>query len=135
MRRGENLRAEDYMLFEPLMFQGLAEMHDRHRDMRLDVDNMSYEELLELEERIGDVSTGLKEETILKFLKQHKSQMPAGEKSLKDSEPCCICQEQYVDGDDIGELDCGHDFHVNCIKQWLTHKNLCPICKTTGLIT
>lgn len=31
------------MLFEPFVYHGLAEMHDRHRDMRLDVDNMSYE--------------------------------------------------------------------------------------------
>lgn len=44
-------------------------------------------------------------------------------------------QEDYGDGDDIGTLDCGHDFHSDCIKQWLMHKNLCPICKTTGLAT
>lgn len=30
------------MLFNPFT-NGVAEMHDRHRDMRLDVDNMSYE--------------------------------------------------------------------------------------------
>lgn len=38
-------------------------------------------------------------------------------------------------GDEIGKLDCGHEFHTNCIKQWLTLKNLCPICKMTGLET
>lgn len=42
-------------------------------------------------------------------------------------------QEEYVDGDDLGALDCGHDFHTSCIKQWLKQKNLCPICKTTAL--
>lgn len=31
------------MVFDPLIYHGMAEMHDRHRDMRLDVDNMSYE--------------------------------------------------------------------------------------------
>lgn len=30
------------MLFDPFI-NGVAELHDRHRDMRLDVDNMSYE--------------------------------------------------------------------------------------------
>ena len=35
--------SQDYMLFDPLIYHGMAEMHDRHRDMRLDVDNMSYE--------------------------------------------------------------------------------------------
>lgn len=44
-------------------------------------------------------------------------------------------QEEYNDEDDIGTLDCGHDFHTKCIKQWLMQKNLCPICKTTALLT
>ena len=34
---------QDYMFFDPFVYHGMAEMHDRHRDMRLDVDNMSYE--------------------------------------------------------------------------------------------
>ncbi|KAK9056656.1 hypothetical protein SSX86_024018 [Deinandra increscens subsp. villosa] len=131
MRRGENLRAEDYMLFDPFI-NGVAELHDRHRDMRLDVDNMSYEELLALEERIGNVNTGLSEEVILKSMKQRKhiAFMAISTKSL---EPCCICQEEYDTGDHIGSLDCGHDFHTDCIKQWLAQKNICPICKMTGL--
>ncbi|GJY40335.1 hypothetical protein Tco_0427605 [Tanacetum coccineum] len=49
---------------------GMADMHDRHRDMRLDIDNMSYEELLALEERIGNVNTRLTEENISKCMKQ-----------------------------------------------------------------
>ncbi|KHN04492.1 E3 ubiquitin ligase BIG BROTHER-related [Glycine soja] len=111
----------------------IADVHDRHRDMRLDVDNMSYEELLALEERIGNVSTGLSEETLSKLLKQRKHSVEKG--SETDAEPCCVCQEDYGDGNDIGTLDCGHDFHSSCIKQWLMQKNLCPICKTTGLAT
>ncbi|KAM1002858.1 hypothetical protein FF1_003208 [Malus domestica] len=134
MRRGENLRAEDYMLLDPFIYHGMAEMHDRHRDMRLDVDNMSYEELLALGERIGDVSTGLSEETIMKCMKQ-RIFLCISEKSPADLEPCCVCQEAYADEDDIGTLDCGHHFHTSCIKQWLMQKNLCPICKTTALLT
>ncbi|KAK1439935.1 hypothetical protein QVD17_05760 [Tagetes erecta] len=131
LRRGESLRAEDHMLFDPFI-NGVAELHDRHRDMRLDVDNMSYEELLALEERIGNVNTGLSEEVILKSMKQRKhiAFMAISAQSL---EPCCICQEEYDTGDNIGSLDCGHDFHTDCIKQWLAQKNICPICKMTGL--
>ena len=66
MRKGENLRYEDVMILGQSVYFGVADIHDRHRDMRLDVDNMSYEELLALEECIGNVSTGLSEETILK---------------------------------------------------------------------
>uniref|UniRef100_A0A5B6ZQK9 RING-type E3 ubiquitin transferase n=1 Tax=Davidia involucrata TaxID=16924 RepID=A0A5B6ZQK9_DAVIN len=133
MRRGENLRAEDYMLFDPFI-NGVAELHDRHRDMRLDVDNMSYEELLALEERIGNVNTGLSEETIMASMQQRKY-LSITEGSSSNLEPCCICQEDYRNGDDLGTLGCGHDFHTNCIKQWLKQKNLCPICKTTALNT
>ncbi|XP_073065702.1 E3 ubiquitin-protein ligase MBR2-like isoform X1 [Primulina eburnea] len=129
MRRGVHLQPEDYMLIDPFI-NGFVEMHDRHRDMRLDVDNMSYEELLALEERIGNVNTGLSEEKILASMKQRKYRVFGVALKL---EPCCICQEEYMDGDNIGISDCGHEFHVNCIKQWLTLKNLCPICKTTAL--
>jgi E3 ubiquitin-protein ligase Arkadia len=133
MRRGENLRSEDYMLFDPFI-NGVAELHDRHRDMRLDVDNMSYEELLALEERIGDVNTGLTEETIMESMQQSKY-LSIMEGSPSNLEPCCICREEYVTGDDVGALDCGHDFHTDCIKQWLKQKNICPICKMTALGT
>lgn len=44
-------------------------------------------------------------------------------------------QEVYNEGEQLGTLECGHDFHTDCIKQWLMHKNLCPICKTTALAT
>ncbi|CAN7102774.1 probable E3 ubiquitin-protein ligase RHG1A [Brassica rapa] len=136
MRRdpNHNLRLEDVMLLNQSgIFDGAAGMHDRYRDMRLDVDNMSYEELLALEERIGDVCTGVNEETISNRLKQSKYK--SSTKSPEDAEPCCICQEEYTEGDDMGTLECGHEFHSQCIKEWLKQKNLCPICKTTGLNT
>ncbi|XP_019166415.1 PREDICTED: E3 ubiquitin-protein ligase MBR1-like, partial [Ipomoea nil] len=132
MRRVENLHAEDYMMYEPFI-NGVGEFHDRHRDMRLDVDNMSYEELLALEERIGNVNTGLSEESILKVLKQRKYESKRCGGLSSDLEPCCICQEEYVSEDEIGIMECGHEFHMNCVKQWLMEKNLCPICKVTAL--
>lgn len=44
-----------------------------------------------------------------------------------------LWQEEFTEGEELGRLDCGHDFHSACIKQWLTIKNLCPICKITAL--
>lgn len=129
IRRGEGLRFEDVMILDQSMFYGMADIHDRHRDMRLDIDNMSYEELLALEERIGNVNTGLTEENISGCLKQ-KTYV-----TVEDAEPCCICQEEYKNGDDLGGLKCGHDFHTSCIKQWLLQKNLCPVCKSAALAT
>ncbi|KAI3785468.1 hypothetical protein L1987_44586 [Smallanthus sonchifolius] len=129
IRRGEGLRFEDVMVLDQSVFYGMAGIHDRHRDMRLDIDNMSYEELLALEERIGNVNTGLTEEKVSICLKPKTYARVAGQ---PDAEPCCICQEEYKNGDDLGALECGHDFHTSCIKQWLLQKNLCPVCKSTA---
>jgi E3 ubiquitin-protein ligase Arkadia len=52
---------------------------------------LEYQELLALEERIGDVSTGLSGETILKLMKQQKH-VPVSTESPAELEPCCICQ-------------------------------------------
>ncbi|KAL0697123.1 hypothetical protein Bca4012_064303 [Brassica carinata] len=132
MRRTGTLRVEDVMLLNQPML-GAAGIHDRYRDMRLDVDSMSYEELLSLGERIGDVCTGLNEGTISNRLKQRKYSSDI--RCPQEIEPCCICQEEYNEGEELGMLECGHGFHSQCIKEWLKRKNLCPICKTTGLNT
>ncbi|CBI25581.3 probable E3 ubiquitin-protein ligase RHG1A [Vitis vinifera] len=108
-------------------------MHDRYRDMRLDVDNMSYEELLALEDHMGYANTGLSEEEVLESLKHTKYFLFGEENASKEC--CSICQEDYVEDDELGVLDCDHSFHSACIQQWLRSKNLCPICKSTGLST
>nr|GEW00251.1 E3 ubiquitin-protein ligase MBR2-like [Tanacetum cinerariifolium] len=74
---GSKHSAKDYMLFDPFM-NGVADLHERHRDMRLDVDNMSYEEFLALEERIRDVKTGLPDDVTLKLVKQRKHMLFMG---------------------------------------------------------
>ncbi|KAJ9177272.1 hypothetical protein P3X46_012508 [Hevea brasiliensis] len=129
LRRERLFQYADLLINRSVLF-GVPEENDLHEDMRLDVDNMSYEELLALEERIGNVCTGLSEEAIQAHMKPRKYEATAVG-PLKD-EPCCICQEDYADGEDLGQLNCGHEFHFNCIKQWLVQKNNCPICKKTG---
>ncbi|XP_011008531.1 PREDICTED: probable E3 ubiquitin-protein ligase HIP1 [Populus euphratica] len=126
----ENWGASDVMLIDRSAFFGDSDDDepDEHQDMRLDVDNMSYEQLLALEEQMGNVSTGLSEDAIVANLKRWKYQTVAGRSSSED-EPCCICQEEYADEDDLGKLKCGHHFHFNCIREWLAQKNNCPICK------
>ncbi|KAF3438975.1 hypothetical protein FNV43_RR17250 [Rhamnella rubrinervis] len=131
LRGNGTLGLEDVIIDDSVLFS-VPEEHDVHEDMRLDVDNMSYEELLALEDDIGNVCTGLSEETILANLRRQKYQS-VSTGSLAGDEPCCICQDEYVDEEDVGKLDCGHNFHFNCIKQWLVRKNSCPICKKTAL--
>lgn len=113
---------------------------DQHRDMRLDVDRMTYEELLALEEQIGIVGTGLSEDDIQTSLKtrtfsslatclNHKKAAQVDQQSNF----CVICQVDFQDQENVGTLNCGHEYHVDCIKKWLLMKNTCPICKSKAL--
>ncbi|PIN16023.1 hypothetical protein CDL12_11319 [Handroanthus impetiginosus] len=113
---------------------------DQHRDLRLDIDDMSYEELLALEEQIGSVGTGLSEEFIRNNLKIRTFTSSGASFNLEEPPSsdqqinfCVICQTDYEDEVIIGILDCGHDYHKDCIKKWLLMKNSCPVCKSTAL--
>eukprot|EP00554_Chaetoceros_debilis_P006450 CAMPEP_0194077754 /NCGR_PEP_ID=MMETSP0149-20130528/4326_1 /TAXON_ID=122233 /ORGANISM="Chaetoceros debilis, Strain MM31A-1" /LENGTH=507 /DNA_ID=CAMNT_0038758869 /DNA_START=188 /DNA_END=1711 /DNA_ORIENTATION=+ len=42
---------------------------------------------------------------------------------------CSICLEEYKVGDMVRTIPCFHEFHAQCIDQWLQLKDTCPICK------
>lgn len=104
---------------------------DQHREMRLDVDNMTYEELLALGERIGSVNTGLSNNAMAKCLEERTY---CSWNQTEEQRRCVICLEEYKEKEEIGELKgCGHDYHGSCIKKWLSMKNSCPICKASAI--
>ncbi|XP_051148837.1 E3 ubiquitin-protein ligase MBR1-like [Andrographis paniculata] len=126
------------MAQQTLPYNGIIDLHDQYQNWRLNVDDMSYEELLELSDKIGHVGTGLQEEEISNCIRKFKHnitsnstswQLMNGQKDWK----CSICQEKCRKYDEIGRLDCGHYHHVQCIKQWLLQKNQCPICKSAAI--
>ncbi|GAU35319.1 hypothetical protein TSUD_337110 [Trifolium subterraneum] len=89
------------------------------------------EELLALGERIGQVNTGLSEDVVSKCLTET---IYCSSDQCQDEGSCVICLEEYKNMDDVGTLKtCGHDYHVSCIKKWLSMKKLCPICKASAL--
>lgn len=43
---------------------------------------------------------------------------------------CSICLDSIKRGSLVTSLKCQHEFHLPCIKQWLTeYKVTCPICR------
>ncbi|XP_047075934.1 E3 ubiquitin-protein ligase MBR1-like isoform X1 [Lolium rigidum] len=122
-------------VLETNLLLGAFTSQDQHREMRMDIDNMSYEELLELEERIGSVSTALSEEQFAKCIRRRLYRPAATEvkTSIVDDNKCSICQEEFLKGEEVGRLRCEHQYHVCCIRQWLLQKNWCPICKASAL--
>ncbi|KAJ4969721.1 hypothetical protein NE237_002820 [Protea cynaroides] len=125
------LVSEGLTIVERSALYGSRNLFDQHREMRLDVDNMSYEELLALGERIGSVGTGLSEDMVSKCLMKT---IYCSSNQIREEGNCVICLEEYKDRDEVGTLNnCSHDYHVNCIKKWLSVKNVCPICKAPAL--
>ena len=88
------------------------------------VDEMTYEQLLELEEQIGSVANGLTEEEI-KSLKHGKF---IKNKYLEDK--CIICQYNFLELESVVGLPCKHCFHFACLKPWIEKQHYCPLCKT-----
>lgn len=42
---------------------------------------------------------------------------------------CSICQFDYKFGDNLVKLPCNHDYHKDCVAQWLKQHDSCPICR------
>eukprot|EP00049_Salpingoeca_infusionum_P012076 m.214242 g.214242 ORF g.214242 m.214242 type:complete len:336 (-) comp15100_c3_seq1:137-1144(-) len=56
------------------------------------------------------------------------------EREDETTETCCICLEEYDNGDDIVTLPCQHEFHKDCITPWLSERQrVCPLCKRDPL--
>ncbi|XP_037487011.1 E3 ubiquitin-protein ligase RLIM-like [Triticum dicoccoides] len=110
-------------------------LSDRHRAMRMDIDGMSYEELLALGDRIGTVNTGLSEDALYKCLKRSLYTPTAPETHQDCDRKCSICQEEYSGGEEVGNMACKHYYHIACIQHWLRQKNWCPICKSVAAKT
>jgi hypothetical protein len=49
------------------------------------------------------------------------------------SDECAVCLSDFVDGDALTALRCGHVYHRSCVTSWLVSRNLCPMCKTVAV--
>ncbi|KAJ1410230.1 Zinc finger, RING-type [Sesbania bispinosa] len=120
----------------------LMAQNQRYRQLRDEVfnvlDYMRDNGLLQLEilealENDQGFMDGLTEEQIMSHIGQEVVQSAPENQDTLENEICSICQEEYVNGEQLGRLDCGHKYHLSCIKQWLVLRNNCPICKQTAL--
>ncbi|EOA96873.1 RING finger protein 165 [Anas platyrhynchos] len=119
----------------------------------------SYEELLQLEDRLGSVSRGAVQNTIERFTFPHKykkarklqAKFSKGSQpfsphlhlrrpqegkaeqedgeKLDTDEKCTICLSMLEDGEDVRRLPCMHLFHQVCVDRWLATSKKCPICR------
>lgn len=97
----------------------------------LDVDRMSYDELLALEERMGYADRPNRARP------EHLEQLPTkvvSESDCNGQDDCAVCCDSKNPGDILRILPCLHTFHKHCIDPWLLSDRPgaleCPVCKT-----
>lgn len=91
-------------------------------------DNMTYEELLELGEKIGTVCRGISQEKIDK-IPLIKFELASLKDKNTSNQTCPVCHEDFTNGEKLKRLFCNHTYHINCISMWLKKEKKCPFCK------
>ena len=100
---------------------GLSRYRDYLRTSNLSsINNIgnSYEELTRLGDRIGNVSVGI--EKIENICKDYIVK--------EEEDECFVCREEFVKGDKMKKLLCGHYFCEDCIGGWFKDNKKCPVC-------
>jgi hypothetical protein len=92
---------------------------------------LGYEHLLELAELLGPGQPrGLSQQEINTMpVKVFQEAPKSSDWSDGDREKCVVCLSEYVKGEKLRSLKCGHDFHQACIDCWFQRNCTCPICR------
>ena len=124
---GPLFQHEEYFTF----VRGMME-EDTEEYTGLDVDNMSYEQLLALCEQIGDHKEGVK--NVDEVLEELDIQVEQLEDEKHVYSRCPICLEEFSTANEEQRIEkiksCGHIFCSDCIRKWFLENKQCPFCKT-----
>lgn len=98
------------------------------------VDGMDYDELLDAfgsgapnKSVSNEVIARLPMYTYQHCCGNHKSNREC--KTKGDLTSCTVCQDDFIEDEELTILPCFHAFHTDCIREWLKVSNACPICK------
>ena len=109
---------------EQRLLQRAIEESKQDSGLEPNPDDMTYEQLLELEANNGKVSKGLSSaQKRLIPEKLYNSKVDAEEES------CSICFDNFEKRQKIKKLrKCGHEYHSTCLDKWLNDEKRCPMC-------
>ena len=71
----------------------------------------------------------------LKTRRYVEKDVSEAEEDENDENTCSICFGKIEYGERVGELSCNHVFHVDCLKGWLSRRNVCPLCLQPNIAT
>jgi hypothetical protein len=102
---------------------------DTEEFANIDIDHMSYEQLLELCEQIGDHKEGIANiEEVLE-----KVDVLQGQPHEYVYAHCPICLDEFSAAEEAVQVEkiksCGHIFCSECIRKWFSQNKQCPFCK------
>jgi len=126
-----NLQAEQLMLVRMIreletMMAELGQERNSVMPQGMNLEDMSYEELLALEERMGAVS---KRAASQQQIQSIPVTTVRSKESVQESGNCTVCLNEFEAGEQQKILPCCHKYHAECIDQWLRVNNTCPVCK------
>lgn len=126
----DQLSQEDYDALQSALEE---EEHEHVAALENEDGELTYDVMLELGERIGDVKSerwaivSAKEVQKLPTFIFDPTVLEIGH---DDSErKCLVCQCDYEANEELRRLPCGHCFHTACVDQWLNGKDACPYCR------
>jgi Ring finger domain len=102
--------------------------------------DLSYDTMLELGERIGDVKSerwALVAAKEVDKLPTFTFEPPSTQAAHRDDTStgqemelkCMVCQCEFEANEELRRLPCEHYFHISCVDQWLKDKDSCPYCR------
>ncbi|VFQ63391.1 unnamed protein product [Cuscuta campestris] len=98
------------------------------------IDESRNEEKEEEEEEDTEELAAGEAEDVSKCCFETRTHWGPVEDDGEEAEVCSICLLEYQDEETVAEtLQCGHEYHRDCINKWLSKKKkkACPFCRAT----
>jgi len=97
-----------------------------------DFDESDYEALLALDAENRQPLKEIPDNLLAKLSTFKHTRKGKKRKRYCNDSACCVCLEEYKEGETVCQLLCQHSFHSDCIHPWLRQQGpavLCPLCK------
>ncbi|XP_022764197.1 E3 ubiquitin-protein ligase RING1-like [Durio zibethinus] len=69
------------------------------------------------------VKFGNNEDSLLPLKKRRRLE------DMSSKKQCSICLDEFIDGEEVALMPCGHVYHDGCIVRWLETNHMCPLCR------
>ncbi|KAL4218841.1 E3 ubiquitin-protein ligase rnf6 [Mactra antiquata] len=106
----------------------------RDPDMMIpnDVDMNNYEALWELAEHLGEVRRVGMDPKDIALLPVHEHEATKTKNNDDNTFDCSVCLSEFKSGEKLKSLPCLHNYHVDCIDEWLKRNAVCPVCRRSA---